>query len=306
LKIYIDKKMMGRDNYPKILAEFKEVDFLDSLEEKAEIEALIIMNSTLKKLNISEFPKLKWIQLLMAGFDNVDVLGYKNKGILVSNARDIFSISIAEDVISKILMFNRNTKYYLESMNNQTWEPISKEPEIFNSTITILGTGSIGQEVAKRLKAFDVKKIYGYKQTLESVPYFDEIVNDETGLEEIIRISDYLILALPLNSKTYHLINKNKLKLMKKNSLLINVARGEIIDQDALVEVLKNKMIRGAGLDVTTPEPLPHNHDLWKLDNVFITPHNASSSPYMKERLYEMTRDNIKLFVTGKEIKYLL
>lgn len=306
MKIYIDKKMMGRDNYPKILAEFKEVDFLDDLEEKAEIEALIIMNSTIKKLNITEFPKLKWIQLLMAGFDNVDVLGYKNKGILVSNARDIFSISIAEDVISKILMFNRNTKHYLESMRKQNWEPISKELEIYNSTVSILGTGSIGQEVAKRLKAFNVKKIYGYKQTLESVPYFDEIVNDETGLEEIIKISDYLILALPLNSKTYHLINKNKLELMKKNSLLINVARGEIIDQEALVDVLKNKSIRGAGLDVTTPEPLPQNHDLWKLDNVFITPHNASSSPYMKERLYEMTRDNINRFVTGKEIKYLL
>jgi len=93
---------------------------------------------------------------------------------------------------------------------------------------------------------------------------------------------------------------------MKPTALLINVARGDVVDQDALIEALKQKKIRGAGLDVTTPEPLPADSELWNLDNVFITPHNASSSPYMKDRLYEMTLINLELYISGKKPMYLL
>ena len=93
---------------------------------------------------------------------------------------------------------------------------------------------------------------------------------------------------------------------MKKNAVLINVARGDIIDQEALIKALKQKKIRGAGLDVTTPEPLPETNELWALDNVFITPHNASSSPYMKDRLYQMTVENLEAYLSGKKPKYLL
>lgn len=306
MKVYIDNKMMGRNNYPKLLEEFNQLDFVNDFSNKNDIEVMVIMNSTLKTININDFPNLKWVQLLMAGFDNVNVEGFKKKGILVSNARDIFSISIAEDVISKILMFNRNTRYYLESMKQGLWTPIRKEPEIYNSVVGILGTGSIGQEVAKRLKSFGVKKIYGYKRHKGQVPFFDEIVTEEVDLQRIIPELDYLILALPLTQDTYHLLDEKKLSLMNKSCLLINVARGDIIDQVALVNCLKNRMIRGAGLDVTTPEPLPSNHELWQLDNVFITPHNASSSPYMKDRLYEMTRENLARYISGKEVKYLL
>jgi phosphoglycerate dehydrogenase-like enzyme len=111
---------------------------------------------------------------------------------------------------------------------------------------------------------------------------------------------------LPLNKNTYHLINEDALNLMKSNAVLINVARGDIVDQEALIKALKQKKIRGAGLDVTTPEPLPEDSELWSLDNVFITPHNASSSPYMKDRLFEMTVENLELYFNGKKPKYLL
>jgi phosphoglycerate dehydrogenase-like enzyme len=306
MKIYVDKKMMGKNNYPKLVSTFSNVEFVEDLDNNPDVEAMVIMNSQLAKLDIAKFYKLKWIQLLMAGYDNVDVDSLKNKGIMLSNARDIFSISIAEDVFSKILFFNRNTAYYLESMKNKQWIPIKKEPEIFNSTISILGTGSIGQEVAKRMKAFGVKKILGYRQTSANVPFFDEIHTGNSGLDYVIKEADYLILALPLNKSTYHIINKEKISLMKPEAVLINVARGDIIEQDDLIKALKDKAIRGAGLDVTSPEPLPFESELWNLDNVFITPHNASSSPYMKERLYKMTVMNLELFTKDKTPKYLL
>lgn len=306
MKIYIDKKMMGRNNYPELLNKFPDIEFIEELDKAKEVEAMIIMNSSLKNLNVDNYPQLKWIQLLMAGYDNVDVDYIKSKNIMIGNARDIFSISIAEDVFSKILYFNRNTKFYLESMASKTWNPVKKEPEIFNSVISILGTGSIGQEVAKRMKAFGVKKVLGYKQTEAKVPYFDEIYTGNEGLEHIIKEADYLILALPLNSNTYHLINENCFDLMKSNAVLINVARGDIVDQEALIKALKQKKIRGAGLDVTVPEPLPKENELWSLDNVFITPHNASSSPYMKDRLFQMTVENLEAYLSGKKPKYLL
>lgn len=306
MKVYVDKKMMGRTNYPKLIEQFKDVEFVDDVDSNFDIEVMIIMNSTVKNLDFEKYKNLKWIQLLMAGYDNVDVESLKNKGIMVGNARDIFSISIAEDVFSKILYFNRNTRYYLDSMASQIWEPIKKEPEIFGSTISIIGTGSIGQEIAKRMKAFGVNRIFGYKKKQEEVPYFDKIFTDEEGLNFIIKEADYLILALPLTKETYHFFDDKKIALMKQSAVLINVARGNIIDQDALVKALKQKQIRGAGLDVTTPEPLPKDHELWKLENVFITPHNASSSPYMKDRLYQMTKDNLERYISNQKPKYLL
>lgn len=306
MKIYVDKKMMGKNNYPKLVSAFSDIEFVEDLDNNLDVEAMVIMNSQLAELDINKFYKLKWIQLLMAGYDNIDVDSLKSQGIMVSNARDIFSISIAEDVFSKILFFNRNTAYYLESMKNKQWIPIKKEPEIFNSTISILGTGSIGQEIAKRMKAFGVKKILGYRQTSTSVPFFDEIHTGNTGLDFVVKAADYLIIALPLNKSTHHLINKEIISLMKPEAVLINVARGDIIDQDYLIKALKDKVIRGAGLDVTSPEPLPLNSELWNLENVFITPHNASSSPYMKERLYEMTVMNLELFTKGQKPNYLL
>lgn len=306
MKVYVDKKMMGRTNYPKLIEKFKDIEFVDEIESNYDIEVMIIMNSTVKNLDFEKYHNLKWIQLLMAGYDNVDIENLKNKGIMVSNARDIFSISIAEDVFSKILYFNRNTKHYLDSMKSQTWEPIKKEPEIFGSTVSIIGTGSIGQEIAKRMKAFGVNRVFGYKKKIEEVPYFDEIFTDEEGLNFMIQAADYLILALPLTKETYHFIDDKKIALMKESAVLINVARGNIIDQAALVKALKQKQIRGAGLDVTTPEPLPKNHDLWKLGNVFITPHNASSSPFMKDRLYQMSKDNLERYIKNQKPKYLL
>ncbi|PKK95386.1 MAG: D-2-hydroxyacid dehydrogenase [Tenericutes bacterium HGW-Tenericutes-5] len=306
MKVYIDKKMMGRNNYPELLKRFPNIEFIEELDKAFDVEAMIIMNSSLKNVNVDNYPNLKWIQLLMAGFDNVNVDYIKSKNIMIGNARDIFSISIAEDVFSKILYFNRNTKFYLQSMASKTWNPIKKEPEIFNSVISILGTGSIGQEVAKRMKAFGVKKVLGYKQKVSVVPYFDEIYTGSSGLEYVIKNADYLILALPLNKNTYNLINEKSFDLMKENAVLINVARGDIIDQEALIKALKQKKIRGAGLDVTTPEPLPETNELWTLDNVFITPHNASSSPYMKDRLYQMTVENLEAYLSGKKPKYLL
>jgi len=306
LKIFIDKKFIPKDEYQKLLDMFPKVEFVHDFEKHKDIEVFFGLNSLLESADIDQYENLKWIQLYMAGFDNVDVKGLKNKGLLISNARDIFSITIAEDVISKILYFNRNIKEFIENMKTRTWQQIWKDPEIFKSTIGIIGTGSIGQETAKRLQSFSPKAILGHRRKDEPVEYFDRIFTGDDGLEEVIKNSDYLILALPLNDETKYLFDKGKLSLMKKNAILVNVARGQVIVQEDLIELLENNQIRGAALDVTDPEPLPKDSKLWDLDNVFITPHNASSSEYMVKRLFDLTLENLQLYLKNITIKYLL
>jgi len=306
LKAFIDQKFIPKDSYEDLTSTFSHINFVHDIEKHKDIDLFFGLNKTLLSIDLSEYKDLKWIQLYMAGFDNVDVEALKSKGIRVSNAQDIFSITIAEDVLSKILFFNRNTKEFIEQMETKTWQQIWKDKEIWHSTIGILGTGSIGRETAKRLQSFEPKKIMGYRRNDEPVPYFDEILTGEEGLKKLMQASDYLIIAIPLNDDTHHLIDKEKLMLMKKDALLINVARGSVIVQDDLIEILENKLIRGAGLDVTDPEPLPKSSRLWTLDNCFITPHNASSSEYMVERLYDLTVTNLKRYINHKDIMYEL
>lgn len=306
MKIFIDKRFIPRQKYTNFINQFPQVNFVHDLESNTDIEVFFGLNATLLSVDLSAYKDLKWIQLYMAGFDNVDVEGLKNRGIKVTNARDIFSITIAEDIIAKISYFNRNTREFHENMKVKKWEPIPKDHEIWNSTISIIGTGSIGQETAKRLQAFQPKQILGHRTKNKDVPYFDKIFTGDDGLETVIKEADYLILALPLNENTKHLIDKDKLKLMKKDALLINVARGEIIKQEDLVDVLEEGMIRGAALDVTDPEPLPAHSKLWDLKNCYITPHNASSSMYMKDRLIDLTVDNLSRYLNDQKLIYLL
>lgn len=303
LKVYLNPKAIGTSRFEKLKVSFSNVTFITEISKSKEAEVLIVMPNFFFEANLDDYPNVKWIQLLMAGYDTFDFSKISGRNIIVSIASDIFSKSIAEDVMIKVLILNRNTRHYLKSMEEGNWAPIQDELELTNSTVGILGCGSIGKEVAKRMKAFDTKVI-GYKQKREAVPFFDEIYTGIDGLEKVVSLSDYLIVALPLSNKTKNLINEQRIGLMKENAIFINVARGGIVDQEALYQALVLKKIRGAGLDVTTPEPLPKNHPLWKLENVFITPHNASSSPFMQPRMTELIEKNLKLYLQGKDVVF--
>ena len=306
MKIFIDKKFIPKDQYDAFIDTYAKIEFVHDLSKHQDIEVFFGLNSTLLTVDLNQYKDLKWVQLYMAGFDNVDVKALKDRGLIVSNARDIFSISIAEDIIAKISYFNRNTREFIEHMKTRTWQQIWKDHEIWHSTIGIIGTGSIGKETAKRLQAFEPSKIIGYRTKQAPVDYFDEIYTGKMGLEKVISQSDYLIIALPLNDHTAYMLHKDNLKLMKPSALLINVARGQVIVQDDLIELLSQGKIRGAALDVTDPEPLPNDSELWALDNCFITPHNASSSQYMVPRLFQLTITNLDRYLSGQDPLYKL
>jgi len=302
--VYLDSKFIGETNHKMLVSKYPDIEFIDNKDRCDEIEVIVAYNSNLViGSDLSNYPKLKWIQYFFAGYDGVDFKSLKEYNVVFSNAQDIFSKSIAEDVFTKILYFNRNIKHDIDSMKDKLWKPISNNMELTNARVLILGVGSIGKELAKRFKAFEMT-VVGYRKKSIQEDNFDRIITSDSELEEELKLADYVILALPLNKQTQHMFNKDKFNLMKKTSLFVNVARGKVVNQDDLYETLKNKKIRGAGLDVTNPEPLPSNHPLWELNNVFITPHNASSSIYMKDRLVRLLIMNLDLYIANKPVNY--
>lgn len=303
--IYVDPKLIGRSNFEKLKKQYPQIDIVTDVVNCTEIEAMFTMPQIVKEMKLSDYPKLKWIQYLMAGYDGIDLKLLRKNNIDFCNAQDIFSKSIAEDVFTKILYFNRNINYYLECQKQGKWEPIREEPEIAGSTVLILGVGSIGKELAKRFKAFE-SYVIGYRSRNIKEENFDEIITSNDDLGIALKKADYVILALSLTEDTKYFFDKEKFDMMKSSALLINVARGKVVNQEDLYKALKNKSIRGAGLDVLDPEPLPVDHPMWKLDNVYITPHNASSSPFMRDRLYKMIVMNLDLYLKGLPVKYIL
>lgn len=300
MKVFIQPKILESKYVEQLKQQFSQVQFVDQIDPS--IEVAIIYPSFLNKDNLSVLPRLKWAQSLMVGYNQVDDKALKARNIQFTNAKDVYAITIAEDIITKILVLNRNVKKYVHQMADGTWKPHRFEPEIYGSIIGFLGSGSLANAAAIRLKVFGAKVI-SYRRTNLPNPVFDQTYAGSDGLRQVLSQSDYVVITLPLNAETQRLIDREKLSWMKKDAVLINVGRGEVVDQDALIEALQNNRLRGAGLDVMTPEPLPKDSPLWQMENVFITPHNAPSSPYMMARLYDLIEDNLRRYLDKKPLK---
>lgn len=301
MKIFLDQRSVKLEYYDAFIKNNPNHQFVFDVEDSYDAEVIISMGHLFDNQAFEQYHQLKYLALISAGYDTLDLEYLKKRKILVTNAKDVFSIQIAEDVIAKILYFNKNLKFHMEMQQVGEWKFKSQSHEIYGSTVGILGTGSIGQHVAERIKAFKTKVI-GYKSVYDHIPHFDQIYTKQEGLYQLLKESDYVIVALPLNEQTKFLLDAKALAMMKPDALLINVARGEIIDQEALIKALISEQIRGAALDVTYPEPLPKDHILWTLERCFITPHNASASPMMHQRIAEEVIDTFSRYINHKTL----
>ena len=301
MKVYLAASNLKPESLKEITGKFPEVEFAYKEEDALDCEVIFATPTYAKEKNISKFSNVKWIQFTTAGFDTADITYLRSRGIKLTNARDVYSIAIAEDIITKILVLNRNVKKYVDNMKTGTWDPDFSEPEIHGSTVGVIGTGSIAVEFAKRIKSFETK-VLGYRRSNKQQEFFDEIHTGTEGLDHILKSSDYVVLAVPLNEDTKNLINYSKLKLMKSDALLINIARGEVVVQEDLIKALDEKLIRGAGLDVFVPEPLPKDNPLWKMSSVYITPHCSASSTKFITRLVEVLKENLSKYIANEEL----
>lgn len=259
----------------------------------SEFEAVVCNNLFLYN-DITEFKNLKFIQLTSAGLDRVPFDYIKEKGIKIFSAKDVYSVPMSEWVVLKILEIYKKSKWFYKNQDEHKWDKQRDLLELTGKTATIIGFGSVGYEVAKRLKAFDVKVIGVGRRAIE--PDFLEEYYLIEDIDEVLKRSDIAVLTLPLTDETKHFMDKDKIKNMKDTSVLVNVSRGGVIDEVALIEAIKQKKFLGVALDVFEEEPLSEDSIIWDFENVIITPHNSFVSDKINKRLFELVVKNLNKF----------
>lgn len=255
---------------------------------------VVVCNSLFLYNDINLFSNLKYIQLTSAGFDRVPLEHVKEKGIIINNAKGVYSIPMAEWVILKILEIYKKSKVFYENQKNHIWEKQRDILELTDKNALIIGFGNVGEEIAKRLKAFNAKVIAADIREVESI-YIDEFVSMDT-LNKTLSKADIVILTLPLNQKTKKIVDKDFIKLLKNNSILINVARGGVINESDLISNIRRNKFLGVVLDVFEEEPLCEKSELWDLTNVIITPHNSFVSNKINDRMFSLIREKLTNF----------
>lgn len=260
----------------------------DQLKELLpKINGLVIRSATTANKELIDLaPNLKYIIRAGEGTDNIDKAYAQQKGIAVSNTPGANNNSAAEHAIALMLTVLRKTAYAHNTMANGGWDKNKfVGNELANKTIGIIGFGRIGQIVARRLAGFEpTVKFFDPSVEEIDIPYCQKV----TDLNQLFSTSDIISIHTPLNDKTRGLVNKETLELMKKDAILINAARGGIVDEEALIDILKNKKIRGAALDVYGQEPLPESSSLRLLENLVMTPHLGASTEEAQFRVGEM------------------
>lgn len=235
------------------------------------------------------------------GYNNIDVDYAKSKNIIVTNTPDVLTESTADLTMALVLACARRIsegEKYLKDGKYKSWKPkLLLGMELRNKMFGILGAGRIGTAVSLRAKAFGTKIIY--RSLNKNLSLEEQTGAKKVDLNFLLRHSDILSVHLPLNEHTYHLLNKQKLQLLKKNSIIINTARGEIIEEQYLIELLKTGKVRAAGLDVFENEPYV-NPALLKLQNVVVLPHLGSATVEARNGMAELAAKNVIRVLQGK------
>lgn len=240
--------------------------------------------------------KLKWVQFFAAGVDTLPLEEMKERGVYLTNASGVHGAPISESMFAMILAFARGIHTSLADQKSRVWNPERHSlTEIHEKTLGILGVGAIGLETARIAKAFGMR-VLGLRRGGAPAAHVDEMFAPERA-DALLAQSDYVMNVLPLTPETRHFMNAARFARMKKSACYISAGRGATTDQDALIHALKAGKIACAGLDVTTPEPLPEDSPLWAMDNVLITPHMAGHTDRYLERAMEIFAGNIKAYL---------
>lgn len=241
---------------------------------------------------IEKFVNLKYIQLTSAGFDRVSMEYVNEHQIMIHNARGVYSIPMAEFALSGVLQLYKKTEFFRINQKAHVWEKHRNLQELYGKTVCIVGCGSVGTECAKRFKAFGCIVI-GIGTYARSKPYYDTVKGADE-LENVLPMADIVVLTVPLNEKTKYLMNDRTFGFMKEGAVLVNIARGAVVCEKALVKALQEKL-GGAVLDVFEEEPLDENSPLWDMEQVILTPHNSFVGEGNGERLAEVIKKNLKI-----------
>jgi phosphoglycerate dehydrogenase-like enzyme len=228
-----------------------------------------------------------------AGTEHLPLEALAERGVAVTNAAGIHAPGLAAQAVGKMLMFTRNLHIGLRRTEQRRWEHF-RAGDMTGKTVTVVGLGAIGTAIVERLAGFEVETI-GVRYTPAKGGPTDEVVGfDDEAIDDALARTDVLVLASPLTETTRGLVSREELVTLPPDAVVINVARGEIVDTDALVWALREGTIGGAALDVTDPEPLPEDHPLWTFEDVLVTPHIGGETPHNWERLADILERNLE------------
>lgn len=247
-------------------------------------------------------PALKWVQLCSTGFSDNITPQILDKQVTLTNAPGLHTLPIAESVLAAMLAHAKNFKQRRQDQKAQHWHQL-KNDELIRHTVLILGLGQIGKQVARLCQALGMRVI-GSKRRLETVTAVEEVFPIH-ALNSYLPQADYIVIALPLTTKTEDLLDETAFQAMKPNAYLINVGRGKVVDEVAMIEALRTHQIAGAYLDALIEEPLSKNHPLWDLDNVFLVPHDSHSSPYIGDRMVDLFCANLARYVADEPLYHI-
>jgi phosphoglycerate dehydrogenase-like enzyme len=252
----------------------------------------VIANGLFLYHPIESFTSLRYVQLTSAGFDRMPMDYAAEKGITVYNARGVYSIPMAEFALSSVLSVYKQADHFRAAQNAHRWDKHRGLRELFGKRVCIVGCGNVGTEVAKRFGAMGCEII-----GVDAYPREDEhytAMLPVAALDTALMTADVVILTLPLTPDTHHLMGRDQLALLPEGCVLVNIARGGVMDTEALIEMLGARTDLTAILDVFEEEPLPDNSPLWEMANAVLTPHNSFVGEGNSRRLWQVILANLQ------------
>jgi phosphoglycerate dehydrogenase-like enzyme len=268
-------------------------------------------------------PQLRWIQVHWAGVDPLINHPIWDSPVLITNASGVHAVNMGQYVMAQLLAWAHRVPRWLHYQRRNEWPDNRWDKfvpdELRGRTLGILGYGSIGREIARLAKPFGMKILvtkrdarrledheYAVPGTGDPLAELPDRIYPAEATRSMLGECDYVVITLPLTAKTHHLLNEEMLKAMKPSAFLVNVGRGNIIEEPALVKALKKGWLAGAGLDVFETEPLPANSPLWGMENVILSPHVSGMTPAYDERATDLFAANLRRFLTGERLMNLV
>ncbi len=286
--------------YEILLIKENEIDQnLDAIVE-FDPEVMVCYNP-FNHLKLEALRTLKWIQLSSIGVDQVPVSSVLDQGITITNNRGGYSIPMGEWIVFQMLYHYKYASYFQKMKHEKKWKLSTEIKELTNKNALFIGTGTIAREAAKRLVGYEMN-CFGVNTDGRDTPYFDKCYA-MSDFDTCISEMDFVILTIPHTQLTEGLINASRLELMKRDAVLINVARGSLIVEDDLIAALEKGYLMGVSLDVFENEPLVASSALWEFDRVMITPHNSWISEHRNERRFEMIYKNLLAYKNGESLQ---
>lgn len=294
-----DKEERLQEALPNV--EFVFTSGMDEINEQDKKDLDILFGvDKLTEAFLDECPNLKWIAWYATGVDKLPLAYLQQRNIILTNNRDAHVIQMSEFIIGYILADYKNMRTSYRNQVNRHYDSRLISKNLNGQSILFLGTGSIAQKTAQLAKAFGVKVI-GINTTGKEVEYFDETYNIEE-LHNIVGLADIVINTLPQTPSTVHLLTKRHFQLMKDIALFINVGRGSIVENDVIIDVLKNNIIRHAYLDVFENEPLTEDSAFYDLDNISITAHISGNNTEFSDVVTDTFIKNLKAFLNKDDV----